>query len=214
MSKNLFSPDGLYARVMNWLWNILVLSVLWVVCSLPVFTIGAASTAAFYAAAKSIRHKTGRLHCEFFRSFRSNFRQSLLLSLTMLLLIAVLLAECVYLYANPDVPAGVLYLFVGMLLSMCVMSCYLWACLSRYCLSSLRLLRMSLVLTFRHLLTTLGLLALAGICLLGIYWMPWAILLLPGLVMLAATYPMERILRKYAPAVSEDDPEAQKWYYQ
>lgn len=214
MSKNLFSPDGLYARAMNWLWNILVLSVLWVVCSLPVFTIGAASTAAYYAAAKSIRHKTGRLHCEFFRSFRSNFRQSLLLSLTMLLLIAVLLAECVYLYANPDVPAGVLYLFVGMLLSMCAMSCYLWACLSRYSLSSLRLLRMSLVLTFRHLLTTLGLLALAGICLLGIYWMPWAILLLPGLVMLAATYPMERILRKYAPAVSEDDPEAQKWYYQ
>lgn len=82
MTKHIFSPDGLYARVMNGFWNILVLSVLWMLCCLPVVTLGAASTAAYYAAAKVIRRKTGKIYSEFFSSFRRNFRQSVpLLSL-------------------------------------------------------------------------------------------------------------------------------------
>ena len=62
MTKHIFSPDGLYARVMNGFWNILVLSVLWMLCCLPVVTLGAASTAAYYAAAKVIRRKTGKIY--------------------------------------------------------------------------------------------------------------------------------------------------------
>lgn len=214
MTKNVFSPDGLYARVMNWFWNILVLSVLWVVCSLPVITIGAASTAAYYAAAKTIRHKTGKLHSEFFSSFRSNFRQSVPLTLIILLLLTVLAVECVYLYSDSRVPVGVVYLFAAMFLAVCVMASYLWACLSRFSLTNFSLFRMSVVLTFRHLLTTVLLLLLLCACLIGIYLMPWGILVFPGLALFLATYPMEKILRRYAPKVSDDDPEAQKWYYQ
>ena len=213
MTKHIFSPDGLYARVMNGFWNILVLSVLWMLCCLPVVTLGAASTAAYYAAAKVIRRKTGKIYSEFFVSFRRNFRQSVPLTLVVLLLNTVLAVECLYLYADTRIPAGVLYLFAAMLLAVCAMGSYLWACLSRFSMGSFQLFRMAVVLTFRHLLTTLLLLALLCVCLLGIYRMPWGILVFPGLALYLSTYPMEKILLRYSPKVSPDDPEAQKWYY-
>ena len=214
MLDNLFSLEGSYARFMNWLWNILVLSVLWLVCSLPVITIGASCTAAYYAASKVIRHKTGRIHQEFFASFRRNIRQSLVLTIIWILLMLVIGMECLYLYSDPRIPAPVLYLFDAMLLVVIAWGIYLWACLSRFDQSSFSLFRMSVVLTFRHFPTTILLLALFVLVLLGVYLMPWGILLFPGCGYFLSTYPMERILLKYSPVVSEDDPEVQKWYYQ
>ena len=206
--------DGAYSRAMNYLWNILVISVLWLLCCLPVITMGAASTAAYYAAAKAVRHHTGTVHREFFASFRRNLRQSIPLTLAMLLLTVLLGMECLYLYSDPNVPMPVLCLFAAMLLSVLACGSYLWAALSRFDQGSFSLFRFSLVVTFRHILTTVLLLLLLLSCLVGVYFMPWGILLFPGLAFYLSTYPMERILLKYSPPKSEDDKEAEKWYYQ
>lgn len=214
MFENLFSPEGNYARVMNFIWNLLVLNFLWIVCCLPIVTIGASSTAAYYAAAKVLRHKNGKIPSEFFRSFRLNLRQSLPLSILSLLLLLVLAAECIYLYSDSSVPAAVVCLFMAMLLIILALFGYLWPCLSRFSKGSFSLFQMSMVLTFRHFFTTIELLALVCICIVGIYFMPWGILIFPGAAWYLSTYLMERILLKYSPKVSEDDPHAQMWYYQ
>ena len=104
--------------------------------------------------------------------------------------------------------------FYAMLLAVCGCGIYLWACLSRFDQSSFALFRMSVVLTFRHFPTTILLLALFILGILGVYLMPWGILIFPGCVYVLSTYPMERILLKYSPKVPEGDAEAQKWYYQ
>ena len=210
----IFSMDGPYSRAMNFIWNILVISVLWLLCALPVITLGASSTAAYYAAAKAVRHHTGSVHREFFASFRRNFRQSIPLALVMLLLAFLLGLECLYLYSDSRIPAPVLYLFFAMLLSVLGCGSYLWAALSRFDQSSFSLFRFSLVVTFRHLLTSVVLLILLLSCLIGVYFLPWGVLLFPGLGFFLSTYPMERILLKYSPGKSEDDKEAEKWYYQ
>lgn len=212
--EKIFSMDGAYSRAMNFIWNILVISVLWLLCCLPVITMGAASTAAYYAAAKAVRHHTGTVHREFFASFRRNFRQSIPLTLAMLLLTVLLGMECLYLYSDPNVPMPVLCLFAAMLLSVLACGSYLWASLSRFDQGSFSLFRFSLVVTFRHILTTVLLLLLLLSCLVGVYFMPWGILLFPGLAFYLSTYPLERILLKYSPPKSEDDKEEEKWYYQ
>lgn len=212
--EKIFSMDGPYSRVMNFLWNILVISVLWLLCCLPVITIGAASTAAYYAAAKAVRHHTGIVYREFFSSFRFNFRQSIPLTLAMGLLTLLLGMECLYLYSDVNVPIPVLCLFFAMLLSVLGCGSYLWAALSRFDRGSFSLFRFSVVVTFRHILTTVLLLLLLMSCLAGVYFLPWGVLLFPGLAFFLSTYPMERILLKYAPPKSVDDKEADKWYYQ
>ena len=41
--KGLFDPDGVFARAMDFLWRMIVLNVLFVICSIPVVTFGASS---------------------------------------------------------------------------------------------------------------------------------------------------------------------------
>lgn len=57
-----------------------------IVTSLPVITIGAYSTALYYAVVKSIRFEEGKPVQEFFRSFRMNFLQGCIGTLLYLIL--------------------------------------------------------------------------------------------------------------------------------
>lgn len=212
MEKSLFSPDGIYARVMNWIWDILVISVLWVLCCIPVITIGAASAAAYYTAAKVIRGGEGKAVTEFFRAFRMNFKQSVPFSLGYVLLTVVALLECYYIYFDSSYPLAVLYLFYGMVLVLVASAQYLFALLSRFTMPKFALLRMAVVCGFRHLLTTIILLLLLALTGIGVYLMPWGILVFPGLMFLGKTCLMERILFRYMdPPETEED--KQKWFY-
>lgn len=214
MFENLFSSEGGYSRAMNWLWNVLILAVLWLLCSLPIFTIGASGTAAYYAAAKVIRHNTGSIIPEFFSSFRTNFRQSLGLTFLFLGLFAFVLAECVLIYFDTSFPLILLYMFYALAAAVYLFSVYLWACLSRFAGNNMFFVRMSFILVFRHLPTSILLLLLHLVTVIAIFLMPWGLIVFPGICLYTQTFLMEKILLKYSPAVSDDDPASQMWYYQ
>lgn len=57
--------------------DLLLVNLLFVVCSLPVVTIGASATAMYYVLGR-IRRQEGTVTKDFFRSFRENFRQATL----------------------------------------------------------------------------------------------------------------------------------------
>ena len=59
------------------------LNLLWFVCSLPVVTIGVATTALYYTSLKVIRGEESSLTQQFFHSFRENFKQATVLWLIM-----------------------------------------------------------------------------------------------------------------------------------
>lgn len=73
---NLFSYDGPIARALHLVGDLVVLHLLWLVCSLPVVTIGASTTALYFACMKRFRTDEGRLTRNFFQAFRSNLRQA------------------------------------------------------------------------------------------------------------------------------------------
>ena len=50
------------------------LNILWLICSLPIFTIGASTTALFYCTLKMAEDRDEGLTRMFFRAFRSNFK--------------------------------------------------------------------------------------------------------------------------------------------
>lgn len=54
----------------------IILSLLWLLCSIPVFTIGAASSALYYAYHKAIRQDRGHACKTFFGAFKANFKQA------------------------------------------------------------------------------------------------------------------------------------------
>lgn len=68
----------------------IILSFLWLLCSIPVFTIGAASSALYYAYHKAIRQDRGHACKTFFGAFKANFKQAT--AIWMLFLIFALLS--------------------------------------------------------------------------------------------------------------------------
>lgn len=60
------------------------LTVLWFVCSIPVITIGASTTALYYVTLKMVKNHEGYLFKAFFKSFKENIISSTLLWVIML----------------------------------------------------------------------------------------------------------------------------------
>lgn len=70
-----FSIDNPVWRFIRKIGNLWILNILWVVCSLPLFTIGASTTALIYACMK-LHDDEGYPVTNFFRSFKENFLQA------------------------------------------------------------------------------------------------------------------------------------------
>lgn len=90
---NLFSYKGLLAKFLYLVADVMILHLLWLVCSIPIITIGASSTALYYSCMKRIRTDEGYITTNFFKSFKQNFRQSTIIWLIMLCVFALLFAD-------------------------------------------------------------------------------------------------------------------------
>lgn len=103
-----------------------VLGILWLVCCIPVITAGAASTAFYYAYNKSICRKMGYAWREFFRSFKSNFKQATKIWLIVLGLGAVMLADGYLLLVYGEVlPAAGVFMGITLVLTVVLV---MWGC--------------------------------------------------------------------------------------
>ena len=79
-----FSYESRFTQLLLKLCTSCLLNVLWFVCSLPIFTIGASTTALYYTSLKVLRNEESHAAPMFFRSFRENFRQATVLWLILL----------------------------------------------------------------------------------------------------------------------------------
>ena len=79
-----FSYDSKFSQLMIKLCYSCYLNLLWFVCSIPIFTIGASTTALYYVSMKIVRGEESSLTKLFFKSSRENFRQSTVLWLILL----------------------------------------------------------------------------------------------------------------------------------
>lgn len=89
MLQGFFNYDNPVWRFIGKLGDLILLNILWIVCSIPVFTIGASTTAVYYVTLKLARDEGDSTIRSFFHSFKSNFRQA-----TAIWLILLALALC------------------------------------------------------------------------------------------------------------------------
>ena len=81
--RSLIDPESPILQFITKIVYSVWLNILWFVCSLPIFTLGPATTALFYACQKMARDEEGYITRSFFHSFRQNFRQGTLIGLIM-----------------------------------------------------------------------------------------------------------------------------------
>ena len=103
-----FSYESKFSQLLLKLCYACMLNILWFICSIPIFTIGASTTALYYTSLKIVRSEEGYVTTLFFRSFRENFKQATRLWL-ILLGVGLLLAVIWTLVLAIVIAAAVLY---------------------------------------------------------------------------------------------------------
>lgn len=76
--------DSKFSQTMIKLCYACFLNLLWMICSLPIITIGASTTALYYACLKIVRDEDFDAGRMFFHSFKQNFKQATVIWLIML----------------------------------------------------------------------------------------------------------------------------------
>ena len=182
---------------------------LWLLCSLPVLTIGASSTALYYVTVKCVRHERGSLTKAFFRAFRQNFRQATLLWLLLVLYVLIGLADIRILGSMGLQQSNPLY-YVSRLLLLPALLLFPWlfAFLSRFDNSLGATLKYASFLAMRHLGTTLLLSAETALFLLIVWLIPPLLPLLPGAFCLLMSLSIEPVFRTLTAGRDEGD----AWY--
>ena len=182
--------------VLTALIDIVWLGLLWLLCTLPVLTLGASSTALYYSMVKCVRHERGRATREFFHSFRRNFRQATLLWLICLGVLALGLADLLA-FSRMGVKEGdFLYVFSRLLLlPVPLLFPWIFAFLSRFENTVTGTLRFSVWLALRHIGASLLMLAEMALFALIAWLLPQIAPLLPGALCLLTSFSMETALR-------------------
>ncbi len=181
-------------------YDVIFLSVLWVIFCIPIITIGPATTALYYTTAKVIRRGRGYVWQEFWHAFKTNFVTGAIYTI-------VLAAIAIILYYGLNITQDKVhtmtriirysYIFLIFIIS-CGYS-FLFPILSRFNLRRFQMFKMSFMISLKHFPTTiiLLLLLLGGATVL-IYVIP-LVIFIPSIIALLCSLLIERVFKLYLP---------------
>ena len=168
--------DGPFFRFLEIITNLLLLNLLFLVCSIPIVTIGPSLTATYYVALKIVRKEETGIVKNFFHSFRMNFKQGLILGVGLLLLAAIFVVDIqalTYMITIPEAVSKVLTFVIGFLgLLLAMIAVYIFAVLAQFDNKLSELIKWSAIIAVRHLPVTLVSLVMVAAPLLVFYFFP------------------------------------------
>lgn len=205
-----FSYDGGLMQTLSKLFDCICLAILWIICCVPIFTVGASTTALYYAYNKAIRQKRSYAFKEFFHGFKISFKQSTVVWLIVLLLYVVTIFDIMILRGVSGF-VGFAKIVLAFILAMIVLVTmwvtYVFPYMARFENHTKAVLKNSAIIMIANLPWSILLLVLfvisAGLFLL----IPMFGMFAPALYVAFANLILERIFRKY---MSEEDLESEK----
>ncbi len=219
MLQGFFNYDNPIWRFVGRLGDMILLNVLWILCSLPIVTIGASTTALYYCTLKIVRNEDDGDIKMFFRSFKLNFKQATIIWIPMLLLIMLLVFDFNF-FGSVLAGAGVTRILLqGITIAMMVIwifvFTYVWPLLSRFDNTVKNTVTNAAYMSIRYLGSTLSMLIsdviIIAIGYVALFYMAWitAFMVLMGYPLLAwiNSTMLDHIFEKYMP---KQDPSRDK----
>ena len=90
---SIFNMDGPVFRFLNKMADLCILNLIFLLCCLPIITIGASVTALYSVTLKMSRDQEGYIARSFFKAFKANFKQATSIWIPSLLLLFIMLAD-------------------------------------------------------------------------------------------------------------------------
>lgn len=169
MLNSLINPDGPVLRFINKLVSSVWLNILWFICCIPIVTIGPSTTALFYCCQKIANDEDGYLTKAFFHSFKSNFKQGVLIGLITTLLAIILGIDGYVLYHLYNTSAFwsiITALFIVAVVAYVFVIMWIFPLLAHFENTTIAMFKNSMMLSIRFLLCSVLMLAIYFIMLL------------------------------------------------
>lgn len=164
--RGIFNLDSPLMRALGIVWDLIVLNFLFLICCIPVITIGPAITALHYVATKMAGEKdTPPVISNFFKSFRSNFLQSVILGFVFALAGGFLGYDVYILWHSSDFQNSVFKILVPVAAVAYMMTfIYVFPLLARFNNTVLGTIRNAFIMSVTSLPKTFSMLLLIGAC--------------------------------------------------
>ena len=100
---NITNPDSPFVKGLSQVGNLILLNWIFLLCSIPIVTIGASVTAMHDVGLRLVRKEEPAIIKSFFAAFKRNFKQATIIWLILLLLGVILIVD---LFIGPDIISG------------------------------------------------------------------------------------------------------------
>ena len=199
--NNLFGFGGAYTTIVGKIFDTLMLGVLWVICSLPLITIGASTTALYYAIVKSVKNDEGYASTMFFKSFKKNFLRATILWLIVALAFFLMRLNSGILMAKTEGTFGLVMIgfYTAAAVYVVLTAAYMFPALSRFEMDTFWFLRIALYMVARYFLTSIVIAVILAMAAVFVWRLPLLIFVVPGPVAFLVAEFVERVLAKHAP---------------
>lgn len=108
MFQKLFSTENPVWRAMDKMGDLMILNILFIFFSIPIFTIGASMTALYSVTFKMLDETEGNIVKNFFKAFKSNFKQATVIWLVVFIVGAFLAYDAYLSYISTSLIAKIL----------------------------------------------------------------------------------------------------------
>lgn len=164
MFSNFFNYDNPVWRFIGKFFDIMILNLLWCICSIPIFTVGASTTAVYYVTLKLVRDEEDGTFRSFFKSFKENFRQATAIWL-ILLVAGVIIGFDLYFFMRIQTSSSMLRtvmaaVFGGFAIIYLAIGLFVFPLQSKFYNPVRRTIFNAFFMSIRHLFHTIGMLAI------------------------------------------------------
>ena len=147
----MFSPDSKFMEIFGRITDLVLLNLLFMITCLPIFTIGAATTALYTMCFRLMREEYSCIIKTYFKAFQDNFRQATLLWMLLVLIIGPGLYYFYVLFSLDSLLRYLGFLFVILGLLSAMTASYVFPWISQFENSTAQALRNALILSVSRL---------------------------------------------------------------
>lgn len=150
-----YNENNLFNIIFNKLGDIIIANLLFLLCSIPLITIGPALTALYHCTLRIVKGNNPGTAKIFFRAFKDNFRQSVVVWTVFLCTLLILLLNIRFLLSTNNIYGQLfLYLTMGILALIIIGVIYIFPVIAAFSNTLKNLLRNSYIFAFMHFPST------------------------------------------------------------
>ncbi|MBO5144758.1 MAG: DUF624 domain-containing protein [Lachnospiraceae bacterium] len=209
----MFKLDSPLMNFLNKVADIMILNILFIIFSIPVFTIGASFSAAYYMGFKMVKDEETYIIKGFWKAFRENFKQSMIIWL-MILAVAVVLGldYRIIAYSGIEFADWMKIAMVTVTIVVLMGVVFIFPLQARFTNSVKNTIKNAFLMALSHLPTSFLLIVVYAVPVVILYFIPQALpalfLLSFGLIIYFKSFLLLRVFKKYEEALVAKDEEA------